>query len=117
MGAENIRDFLDSRSGRYLADEVCNCGSIADIDPKPWKRGFLEFALENGLGGELVAQYHRKNAQKALDTAEASLRSAEAALKRILEALPPEGAESTGGHSLKEFADTHLDMIRAYFGE
>ena len=44
---ENIRDFLDGRPGRHLADELYDCGNIARINPSDWLRSMYEFALED----------------------------------------------------------------------
>ena len=58
---ENIRDFLDGRPGRHLADQLYDCGNIARINPSDWLRPMYEFAVEvgiptkSGVGGGLMA--------------------------------------------------------------
>ena len=46
---ENIRDFLDGRPGRYLADELHCRGTMAKIDPAKRFRTMYEFAVEIGI--------------------------------------------------------------------
>lgn len=44
--SERIRDFLDGRLGRHLADEAVEAGGVANVHPRHWREEFLLLAAE-----------------------------------------------------------------------
>ena len=114
---EHIRDFLDSRCGRHLADEACECGGIANVNPERWMNEFLGFGDENDLGQLMAAFRCKVYAQKALKEAEINLRKAENFLNEFLTNLPKANSGCAYDNGMIEYANGKLEMIKVYFGE
>lgn len=114
---EHIRDFLDSRCGRHLADEACECGGIANVNPERWMNEFLGFGDENDLGQLMAAFRCKVYAQKALKEAEINLRKAESFLNEFLSNLSKANSGCAYDNGMIEYANGKLEMIKVYFGE
>ena len=103
--------------GRHLADEACECGGIANVNPERWMNEFLGFGDENDLGQLMAAFRCKVYAQKALKEAEINLRKAENFLNEFLTNLPKANSGCAYDNGMIEYANGKLEMIKVYFGE
>ena len=113
---ENIRDFLDGRPGRHLADELQCCGNIARINPSDWLRSMYEFAMEVGIADKTPALDLRLQADAELRKAEESLRKAEKIYEEILRRLPT-NSEDAYVKALRDHALRGVNTARFFFGD
>ena len=113
---ENIRDFLDGRPGRHLADELYDCGNIARINPSDWLRSMYEFALEVGIADKTPALDLRLKADAELRKAEDSIRKAEKIYEEILRRLAS-NTEDAYVKALREHAARGINTARFFFGD
>ena len=112
---ENIRDFLDGRPGRHLADELHCRGNIALIDQSRWLRSMYEFALEIGIADKTPALDLRLQANAEIRKAEESIRKAEKIYIEILNRFPTD-TEDAYVKALKEHAVRGINMANFFFG-
>ncbi|MBE6374561.1 MAG: hypothetical protein E7055_21170 [Lentisphaerae bacterium] len=112
---ENIRDYLDGRPGRYLADELHDCGNIALIDQSDWLRSMYEFALEVGIADKTPALDLRIQADAEIRKAEDCIRKAEKIYIEILNRFPSD-TEDAYVKALKEHAVRGINMANFFFG-
>ena len=110
--AENIRDFLDGRPGRHLADELVNCGDMAKINPAHWLRTMYEFAVEIGIADKTPGLGLRLKADAEFRKAAESARAAEDIYWKILNGLPPEQKDTPYTAALREHVTDYLARIR-----
>ena len=113
---ENIRDFLDGRPGRHLADQLYDCGNIARINPSDWLRSMYEFALEVGIADKTPALDLRLKADAELRKAEDSIRKAEKIYEEILRRLAS-NTEDAYVKALREHAVRGINTARFFFGD
>ena len=113
---ENIRDFLDGRPGRHLADQLYDCGNIARINPSDWLRPMYEFAVEVGIADKTPALDLRLQADAELRKAEESIRKAEKIYEEILRRLSPK-TEDAYVKALREHAARGVNTARFFFGD
>ena len=114
--AENIRDFLDGRPGRHLADELHCRGNIALIDQSRWLRSMYEFALEVGIADKTPALDLRIQADAEIRKAEESIRKAEKIYGEILRRLSS-NTEDAYVKALREHAVRGINTARFFFGD
>lgn len=112
---ENIRDFLDGRPGRHLADELHCRGNIALIDQSRWLRSMYEFALEVGIADKTPALDLRIQADAEIRKAEDCIRKAEKIYIEILNRFPSD-TEDAYVKALKEHAVRGINMANFFFG-
>ena len=112
---ENIRDFLDGRPGRHLADQLYDCGNIARINPSDWLRSMYEFALEVGIADKTPALDLRIQADAEIRKAEDCIRKAEKIYIEILNRFPSD-TEDAYVKALKEHAVRGINMANFFFG-
>ena len=113
---ENIRDFLDGRPGRHLADELYDCGNIARINPSAWLRSMYEFAKEVGIADKTPCMDLRLQADAEIRKAEDSIRKAEKIYEEILRRLSPK-TEDAYVKALREHAVRGINTARFFFGD
>ena len=113
---ENIRDFLDGRPGRHLADELYDCGNIARINPSAWLRSMYEFAKEVGIADKTPCMDLRLQADAEIRKAEDSIRKAEKIYEEILRRLAP-NTEDAYVRALREHAARGVNTARFFFGD
>ena len=113
---ENIRDFLDGRPGRHLADELHCRGNIALIDQSRWLRSMYEFALEIGIADKTPALDLRLQADAEIRKAEDCIRKAEKIYIEILNRLPSD-SEDAYVKALQEHAVRGVNTARFFFGD
>ena len=111
---ENIRDFLDGRPVRHLADELHCRGNIALIDQSRWLRSMYEFALEVGLADKTPALDLRIQADAEVRKAEDCIRKAEKIYIEILNRFPSD-TEDAYVKALKEHAVRCINMSNFFF--
>jgi len=112
---ENIRDFLDGRPGRHLADELHCRGNIALIDQSRWLRSMYEFALEIGIADKTPALDLRIQADAEVRKAEECIRKAEKIYIEILKRFPSDTGDAYV-KALKEHAVRGINMANFFFG-
>ena len=112
---ENIRDFLDGRPGRHLADQLHDCGNIARVNPSDWLRSMYEFALEVGIADKTPALDLRIQADAEIRKAEDCIRKAEKIYIEILNRFPSD-TEDAYVKALKEHAVRGINMANFFFG-
>lgn len=112
---ENIRDFLDGRPGRHLADELHCRGNIALIDQSRWLRSMYEFALEVGIADKTPALELRIQADAEVRKAEDCIRKAEKIYIEILKRFPTD-TEDAYVKALREHAVRGINMANFFFG-
>ena len=110
--AENIRDFLDGRPGRHLADELHCRGNMAKISPEPWLRSMYEFAVEVGIADKTPGLDLRLQADAEFRKAVASARAAEDVYWKILNGLPSEQKDTPYTAALREHVSDRIARIR-----
>lgn len=110
--AENIRDFLDGRPGRHLADELHCRGDMAKINPEPWLRSMYEFAVEVGIADKTPGLDLRLKADAEFRKAVASARAAEDVYWKILNGLPSEQKDTPYTAALREHVSDRIARIR-----
>ena len=113
---ENIRDFLDGRPGRHLADQLHDCGNIARINPSAWLRPMYEFAVEVGIADKTPCLDLRLQADAEIRKAEESIRKAEKIYEEILRRLAP-NTEDAYVKALREHAARGVNTARFFFGD
>ena len=113
---EDIRNFLDGRPGRHLADQLRDCGSMAKIDPAQWLRTMYEFALELGIADKTPALDLRLQADAELRKAEESLRRAEKIYDEILRRFSP-NTEDAYVKALRDHALRSINMASLFLGD
>ena len=109
---ENIRDFLDGRPGRHLADELHCRGNMAKIDPAQWLRSMYEFAVEVGIADKTPGLDLRLKADAEFRKAVASARAAEDVYWKILNGLPSEQKDTPYTAALREHVSDRIARIR-----
>ena len=110
--AENIRDFLDGRPGRHLADQLRDCGDMAKISPEPWLRSMYEFAVEIGIADKTPGLALRLKADAEFRKAVESARAAEDIFWKILNGLPSEQKDTPYTAALREHVLDRIARIR-----
>ncbi len=109
---EDIRNFLDGRPGRHLADQLRDCGSMAKIDPAQWLRTMYEFGVEVGIADKTPGLALRLKADAEFRMAADSARAAEDAYWKILNGLPPEQKDTPYTAAMREHVTDRLARIR-----
>ena len=110
--AENIRDFLDGRPGRHLADQLRDCGDMAKINPEPWLRSMYEFAVEVGIADKTPGLDLRLKADAEFRKAVESAGAAEDIFWKILNGLPSEQKDTPYTAALREHVTDRIARIR-----
>ena len=113
---ENIRDFLDGRPGRHLADELHCRGDMAKISPESWLRSMYEFAVEIGIADKTPGLDLRLKADAEFRKAEDSIRKAEKIYEEILRRLAA-NTEDAYVKALREHAVRGINTARFFFGD
>ena len=113
---EDIRNFLDGRPGRHLADQLRDCGSMAKIDSARWLRVMYGFALEVGIADKTPCMDLRLQADAEIRKAEDSIRKAEKIYEEILRRLAP-NTEDAYVRALREHAARGVNTARFFFGD
>lgn len=113
---EDVRNFLDGRPGRYLADQLHDCGHMEKIDPAQWLRTMYEFAKEVGIADKTPALDLRLQADAEIRKAEESIRKAEKIYGEILRRLSS-NTEDTYVKALREHAVRGINTARFIFGD
>lgn len=113
---ENIRDFLDGRPGRHLADQLRDCGDMAKINPAQWLRPMYEFAVEVGIAAKTPCLDLRLKADAEIRKAEDSIRKAEKIYEEILRRLAA-NTEDAYVKALREHAVRGINTARFFFGD
>ena len=109
---ENIRDFLDGRPGRHLADELHDCGSLSRISTTRWLRAMYEFAVEIGIADKTPGLDLRLKADAEFRMAADNARIAEDAYWKILNGLPPEQEDTPYTAAMREHVTDRLARLR-----
>ena len=109
---ENIRDFLDGRPGRHLADQLHDCGNIARINPSDWLRSMYEFAVEVGIADKTPCLDLRLKADAEFRKAAESAGAAEDVYWKILNGLPSEQKDTPYTAALREHVSDRIARIR-----
>ncbi len=109
---ENIRDFLDGRPGRHLADELHCRGDMGKISPDSWLRSMYEFAVEVGIADKTPGLDLRLKADAEFRKAVASARAAEDVYWKILNGLPSEQKDTPYTAALREHVSDRIARIR-----
>ena len=109
---ENIRDFLDGRPGRHLADELHCRGDMAKLSPESWLRSMYEFAVEVGIADKTPGLDLRLKADAEFRKAVASARAAEDVYWKILNGLPSEQKDTPYTAALREHVSDRIARIR-----
>ena len=106
---ENIRDFLDSRLGRHLADEALNRRGVANVDPARWRPAMFEYAAETGI----VQPCLQDNAEwrGELKRIAADIEKSEEALREIMRGVLRKQDGPTGAFLLLNSSVRHLNQI------
>ena len=112
--AENIRDFLDGRPGRHLADELHCRGTMKKIDPAKWFRTMYEFAVEIGIADKMPGMDLRLKANAEFRKAVESAKAAEDIFWTILSELPSEQKDTPYTSALREHVTDRLARIRLF---
>ena len=110
--AENIRDFLDGRPGRHLADGLHCRGDMGKISPDSWLRSMYEFAVEVGIADKTPGLDLRLKADAEFRKAVASARAAEDVYWKILNGLPSEQKDTPYTAALREHVSDRIARIR-----
>ena len=112
--AENIRDFLDSRCGRHLADEsMCTRGGIVKVNPELWFSEMYAFAVEVNIANKTPDLNIRVQADTAYRRAVEELKKAEELYRKILGRLPAEKADTPYTEKLREHSTDREKRIKA----
>jgi len=109
---ENIRDFLDGRPGRHLADQLRDCGDIAKINPDLWLRSMYEFAVETGIADKTPWLDLRLKADAEFRKAAESAGASEDVYWKILNGLPSEQKDTPYTAALREHVSDRIARIR-----
>ena len=83
-----IRDFLDSKWGRHLADEATFFRSVSDVNPARWIDTFCVFAKDCGREQEIAGIKMQYLAETQFKTACEQLRQVRQKFEMALEYLP-----------------------------
>ena len=110
--AEDVRDFLDGRPGRHLADQLRDCGDMAKIDPAQWLRSMYVFAVEVGIADKTPGLELRLKADAEFRKAAESAKAAEDVYWKILNGLPPEEKDTPYTASMREHVADRIARIR-----
>ena len=113
---EDIRNFLDGRPGRHLADQLRDCGSMAKIDPAQWLRVMYGFALEVGIADKTPGLDLRLKADAEFRKAEESLRKAAKIYDAILRRFSPND-EDVYVKALRDHALKSINMASLFLGD
>ena len=109
---EDVRNFLDGRPGRHLADQLHDCGSMAKIDPARWLRVMYGFALEVGIADKTPGMDLRLKADAVFRIVADNARIAEDAYWKILNGLPPEQEDTPYTAAMREHVTDRLARLR-----
>ena len=104
--AENIRNFLDSRIGRHLADEALELRGVAKVDPARWRSLMYEYAVEAGIIPRGEAKQHLELLRIA-----AALEKSEAELRAVMQTIPAEQNGPSAAYMVLETSVNHLSWI------
>ena len=111
--AEDIRDFLDSRCGRHLADEsMCTRGGIVNVAPENWFSAMYAFAVEVNIANKTPDLNIRVQADTAYRLALVDLKKADELYRKILSRLPAEKADTPYTAKLREHATERENRIK-----
>jgi len=86
--SENIRDFLDSRLGRHLADEALDRRGVANVDPAKWRPWMSEYAVEEGIVTPCLPDGTEQ--QRELKRIAATIEKAEAEIRVVMHSIAKE---------------------------
>ena len=111
---ENIRDFLDGRPGRHLADELYCCGDMAQINPAPWVRTMHEFAVEVGIAEKTPGMAPRLQADSELRKAVAGIRKAVELYQTVLRQLPMEEYDTPATRETRQYAKSQIAALESF---
>ena len=114
---ENIRDFLDGRPGRHLADELHDCGSLSRISTTRWLRAMYEFAVEIGIADKTPGLDLRLKADAEYQKAVESAKKAEALFGKILDQLPRKEEDTPYTRGLRAYASARIAETRQFLFE
>ena len=114
---ENIRDFLDGRPGRHLADELHCRGNIALIDQSRWLRSMYEFALEVGIVDKTPGLDLRLKADLEFKKALECAKKAEELYGKILDQLPARDEDTPYTRGLRAYATARLAETGQFLAE
>ena len=111
---ENIRDFLDGRPGRHLADELYCCGDMAQINPANWVRTMHEFAVEVGIAEKTPGMAPRLQADAELRKAVAGIRKAVELYQTVLRQLPIEEYDTPATRETRQYAKSQIAALESF---
>lgn len=106
---ENIRDFLDSRIGRHLADEALERRGVANVDPARWRAWMNDYAAEAGIVAPCLpdgTELHSK-----LKRIAAAVEKAEAELRTVMQTVAEEQDGPTDAFLVMNSSVRHLSWI------
>ena len=106
---ENIRDFLDSRLGRHLADEALNRRGVVKVDPARWRPAMFAYAAETGIVQPCLpdnAEWRGKLKRIAAD-----IEKSEEELREIMRGVLKVQDGPTGAFILLNSSVRHLNWI------
>lgn len=112
-----IREYLDGRYGRHLADEACDARGVAKVNPERWMETFFIFAKEFGKEQEIAGIQDSIQADKEIKKACNHLANAKKHLEDIMNSLPEGKPLNEFQEKMKSDAENRLDMIHAFLGE
>ena len=111
--AEDIRNFLDSRGGRHLADEsTCVRGGIAKVNPKFWFEEMYAFAVETDIAYKTPDLSIWPQADTAFMHAMLEIQKADTLYQQILNRLPAEKDDTPFTAKLRKHATECKNKIR-----
>ena len=114
---ENIRDFLDGRPGRHLADELHDCGSLSRISTTRWLRAMYEFAVEIGIADKTPGLDLRLKADAEYQKAVECAKKAEELFGKILDQLPRKEEDTPYSRGLRAYASARIAETRQFLFE
>ena len=106
---ENIRDFLDSRIGRHLADEALDRRGVAKVDPAQWRAWMNEYAAEAGIVAPCLPDGTEQRGK--LKRIAAAIEKAEAELRTVMQAVAAAQDGPTDAFLVLNSSVRHLNWI------
>lgn len=112
-----IRDFLDSKWGRHLADEATSFRSVSDVNPARWIDTFCVFATDCGQEKEIAGIKMQYLAEKQFRAARERLQQVRLKLESALKYLPVGKPMSDFQEKQKAEIESKLELICGFLEE